>query len=544
MIQRGGGDVDLMTSFQPRPVFLAESFMLPVGKFDGRHRENRSFLEMAESVQALFQRGRIPREKIGCLVVGSQNPFAFSGIDNVAAKIAGVLGLSGAKSLLIDTASSSGASAFEAAYMEIASGRYDHVLAIGIQKMSDVETADATRIVAGVIDRDEAEFGLTMPACGALVARALMTEFDLNRQEWSKIAARLTERSHRHAARNPDAHLQWELPAEKYFADAEAGKNYLYYDPLRYYDFCPMSDGVAACLLTSSPQEVMIAGVGAGTDIPTIADRQTFTSFPATVIALRYALGMAGVSGLEAWEGQIHLNMHDPFNGFGPINLVDFGVVPRERLLEGFLDDQLTGPGGRFPTNLTGGLKARGHPLGATGMIQVVENHRLIREGRFNAGLSHSIGGPINNNVVIILERTSYLQARKPVPFKPRDLPALSHPKPPQVTLTSLFQEQDRVTARLLAGTTHYHFKSGKPQNILLLFSASSHKQEYRFLIGVDPEAVSGKVDFTPGSRILLRRSDGLITVNEVPVRRLYRKGLDGIVELADSFRRLRRRRG
>jgi len=406
-----------------------------------------------------------------------------------------------------------------------------------------VETRDATRIVAGVIDREEAEFGLTMPACGALVARALMTEFDLKTSQWSKFSARLTERAHRFAARNPDAHLQWELPAEKYAADVATGKNYLYYDPLRYYDFCPMSDGVGACLLTSSPQDVVIAGVGAGTDIPTIADRKTFTSFPATIIALRYALGMAGVSGLDAWERQIHLNMHDPFNGFGMVNLADFGVVPRERLLEGLLDDELTGPNGRFPTNLTGGLKARGHPLGATGMIQVVENHRLIRAGRFNAGLSHSIGGPINNNVVIILERTSYYQSRSPAPYKPKELPELSRPKPPLVTLNSLFQDQDRVTARLVAGTTHYDFKTGKPLNILLLFSALMEKAEYRFLIGVDPEAVSGQVDFAPGSRILLRRRDGQITVNEVPVRRLYRKGLDGFVDLADTFRRLRRRR-
>ena len=93
--------------------------------------------------------GPVRREDIEAVVVGSQNPFAFNHMDNVAAKISGLLGISGAKSVLIDTASSSGASAFENAYLEVASGRYDRVLTIGIQKMTDVHTEEATKIIAG-----------------------------------------------------------------------------------------------------------------------------------------------------------------------------------------------------------------------------------------------------------------------------------------------------------------------------------------------------------------------------------------------------------
>jgi hypothetical protein len=115
-------------------------------------------------------------------------------MDNVAAKIAGLLGISGAKSVLIDTASSSGASAFENAYLEVASGRYDRVLAIGIQKMTAVPTAEATQIIAGVIDTEEAEYGLTMPACGALVAKSLMRKYQLDEAEWTHLAAQWAER--------------------------------------------------------------------------------------------------------------------------------------------------------------------------------------------------------------------------------------------------------------------------------------------------------------------------------------------------------------
>lgn len=530
--------------FRPRPVYLSDSFMLPVGRYNGRHRQDLSFMGLAASVNQLLDASPLPREKIDCVVVGSQNPFAFAGIDNVAAKVAGVLGISGAKSLLVDTASSSGATSFESAYLEIASGRHENVLAVGIQTMSDVSTAEATRIVAGVIDREEAEFGLTMPACGALVAQALMAEYGLDHRAWTDFSARLTARAQGFAAQNPDAHLNYEIPVEKYLADIENGKNYLYYDPLRYYDFCPMSDGVAACLLTSTTQQVRVAGVGAGTDIPTIADRRTFTTFPATVIALRYALGMAGLESLRPLAGQVHVNMHDPFNGFGPINLVDFGLIERENLLEGLFDAALTGPGGAFPTNLTGGLKGRGHPLGATGMIQVVENHRMINSGRYAAGISHSIGGPINNNVVILLEATDHYQQRPNIPYRPYDLPALSKMKPPEVRLESLFDGKSRKTVRLVAATTRHDYQSGEPQTTLLLFSARLDKLDYHFLIAVDPGARKALKGLAPGDRMLLHKSGEQVSVNDVPIRRFYRKTVGGFVELADTALKRWRRSG
>jgi len=529
--------------FRPRPVYINSSFMLPVGRYNGKHREKLSFMGLAATVNRMLDESPIPRDKIDCIVVGSQNPFAFAEVDNVAAKVAGVLGISGVKSLLVDTASSSGATAFESAYLEIASGRHDNVLAIGVQTMSNVGTAEATRIVAGVIDREEAEFGLTMPACGALVARSIMHEFGLDEAAWSRFSAALTERAQGFAARNPNAHLSEEIPAEKYLAGIRNGRNYLYYDPLRYYDFCPMSDGVAACLLTSSPAEVQVAGLGAGTDIPTIADRATFTTFPATIIALKYALGMAGLQDLHELEGKLHINMHDPFNGFGPINLVDLGIVPRERLLEGLLDSELTGESGAFPTNLTGGLKGRGHPLGATGMIQVVENHQLILAGRFKAGLSHSIGGPINNNVVILLEQTAHAQARSGVPYRPTRLPKLSRMKPEQVSLDRLFIGKTKLTVRLVAATTRHHHRSGEAEATLLIFSAPADAAEYRFLTAVDPAAKPAIAELNPGDKMILRKDGEQMLVNDLPIRRLYKRTRDGLVELADSaYRKLRRK--
>jgi len=522
-------------AFVPREVYVASSFMAPVGRYTGRERESLTFLEMAEKAGELFAGSRLRRSDIGAVVVGSQNPVAFSGVDNTAAKVAGVLGISGAKSVLIDTASSSGASALEYAYLQVASGRCDHVLAIGIQKMSDVSTSQATRIVAGVIDRDEAEFGLTMPACGALVARSLIERLKLSIEEWTAFSALLTQRAHRFAAQNPDAHLNFEIPLEEYYRQIVNGKNYRYWWPLRYHDFCPMSDGVAAVLLTATPHEVMVSGVGSATDIPTIADRPYFHSFPATVRAAAEAYAMAGVRDIREFAGKIHVNMHDPFNGFGPINMLDLGFVSRRRVLECLLNDELTGEKGSFPTNLTGGLKGRGHPLGATGMIQIVENHRLISEGRCQLGLAHSIGGPINNNVVTLLERTSHYRSRPHPPLSPWGLPPLGRMKPKQVNVSELLAGNGEVAGRFVAATTRFDYKSGAPEGIVIIVSCLVNNVRYPFLFGIGGEHYGEITRLTPGDPVSLERSGEDILLNRIPVQRFYRRTMEGVLELAGS---------
>ena len=210
-------------TFKPRPVYIAASWMAPVGRYNGKEKEKLSFLELAEKSSEVFHGCSVRRRDIEAVIVGSQNPAAFSGVDNTAAKISGILGISGARSVLVDTASSSGASAFESAYLEIASGRYDSVLAIGVQKMSDTLTLESTRIIAGVIDRDEAEFGLSMPACGALVARALKERLRLSDEEWTAYSALLTQRSQRFAARNPNAHLNFQIELQDYYSQIVDG---------------------------------------------------------------------------------------------------------------------------------------------------------------------------------------------------------------------------------------------------------------------------------------------------------------------------------
>jgi acetyl-CoA C-acetyltransferase len=520
---------------QPQRVYVAASYMSPVGKYDGKHLEELSFLELAEQVNQIFEMSSIRRDAIEAVVVGSQNPFAFNRMDNVAAKIAGLLGISGVKSVLIDTASSSGASAFENAYLEVASGRYEHVLAIGIQKMTAVPTAEATQIIAGVIDTEEAEYGLTMPACGALVAKSLMRKYQLDEAEWTHLAAQWAERAHRFVDGRTDTHRNKALPAATYHADLKSGRNWLYYDPLRLYDCCPMSDAVAACILTEEPQEVQVVGVGSATDIPTIADRRQFGSFPATVIAARYAYGMAGLPNIRDMAYKLCVNMHDPFTSFGPVNLVDLGLVDRDEALTALLDDEVTGPQGQFPTNLSGGLLARGHPLGATGMVQVVENHRmLLHTPAYQMALAHSIGGPINNNVVTLLEKSEHYAQREHWAFKPIGLPKLADMKPKGLVLETVFGDRDRVKARFSCATTRFN-KAGEPLNSIVLLEQVNGHQGYEFLIGTGPGQFETIQRMRPGQEIRLGRHENGLTIDEVPVMRLYRKTMHGIVEIADS---------
>jgi acetyl-CoA acetyltransferase len=510
--------------------------MSRVGKYNGTHLEALTFVDLAEQVGQIFQAGPVRREDIEAVVVGSQNPFAFNHMDNVAAKISGLLGISGAKSVLIDTASSSGASAFENAYLEVASGRYDRVLAIGIQKMTDVHTEEATKIIAGVIDREEAEFGLTMPACGALVAKSLMHAYKLDDKEWMELAAQWAARAHRFAAQCPQAHLNFPMPVERYMADHENGRNWLYYDPLRLYDCCPMSDAVAACILTAEPQAVQIVGVGSATDLPTVADRGQFGSFRATVMAARYAYGMAGVTDIRDMTYKLYVNMHDPFSSFGPVNLVDLGLIEQQDALQALCDDTITGPHGRFPTNLSGGLLARGHPLGATGMVQVVENHlMLLKTPQYHMALAHSIGGPINNNVVTLLEKTDHYESRQDHhPFKPTGLPRLAEPKPKGLSLETLFADHQRVKARFHCATTRFN-REGEPLNSIVLLRAVIGRKRYEFLIGTGPGEYERIQHMHPGQEIRLGKLGDKLTIDEVPVQRLYRKTMEGIVEIADS---------
>jgi acetyl-CoA C-acetyltransferase len=176
--------------------------------------------------------------------------------------------------------------------------------------------------------------------------------------------------------------------------------------PLRLYDCSPITDGAAAVVLTSEKTDVRLAGVGQGTGPLSLRGREIFTSFPATRMAAARAYQMAETSpqGIEFAE------VHDAFTPFEIITTEDLGFFAPGKGGDAVLEG-VTAIDGRLPVNPSGGLKARGHPVGASGLAQIVEAVKRLRgesgsKRQFNRGLTQSTGGLASNNFVTILERT------------------------------------------------------------------------------------------------------------------------------------------
>jgi acetyl-CoA acetyltransferase len=177
-------------------------------------------------------------------------------------------------------------------------------------------------------------------------------------------------------------------------------------EPLRLLHCCPISDGAAAMVLTADRGQVRVAGVGHGTDTLALRHRRELTSFAATRAAAREAYAMAGFGPERVDVAEVH----DAFAPFELISLEDLGLLPSGKAGRATLDGD-TALEGRLPVNASGGLKARGHPLAATGIAQLVEcvwqltgraAGRQVKDAR--RALAHSIGGLATNNWVTLLE--------------------------------------------------------------------------------------------------------------------------------------------
>ena len=173
-------------------------------------------------------------------------------------------------------------------------------------------------------------------------------------------------------------------------------------------------------------------------------------------------------------------------------------------------------------------------------MIQIVENHRLIMERGLSAGLSHSIGGPINNNVVVLLERSGHYRSRSHDPFKPWGLPSLGHLKPKNVTLDALLTHGAPCEGSFVTSTTRFNHKTGRPEAVILIIACRFNGSTYRFLFGIDGEHNDQVAAFSPGDPVAVERIDGEILVNRMPVRKFFTRTINGLVELAGAgWRRL-----
>ncbi|MCI0547850.1 MAG: hypothetical protein L0027_11290 [Candidatus Rokubacteria bacterium] len=334
-------------------------------------------------------------ERPDAIVVAVMNPEEFTGEGNYGSLMATHLGLSRVPAIRVETATSSGLAAIASGVAAIAAGFQRTVLVVGGEKMTHLPTPRVSEIIGRSIDPHERRYGTTMPALAGLITRALMHRHGVTAREISQVAVK----NHANGARNPYAHFREPVTLEA------VSESRLVADPLRLFHCCPMSDGAAAVVLTAEPAPVRIAGIGQGADYLAVRYRRDLTTFRATQTAAQAAYAMAGFGAERVEVAEIH----DAFAPFELISLEDTGLVPVGKAGRATLDGE-TAIDGRLPVNPSGGLKARGHPLAATGIAQVVElcwqlrGRAGERQVKARVGLAQSIGGLATNNWVIVLE--------------------------------------------------------------------------------------------------------------------------------------------
>lgn len=313
---------------------------------------------------------------------------------------------------LVENGPASGASAVKLGYMAVASGMADVVLVVGGELMRKVTGWNSTDIVATMLHGEaEYDMGLTLPSFGGMFARMYMEKYGMTERDLALLAVK----DHDNGAKNRYAHVQAPCTIEAIADGPEAGvvNNYVA-EPLRMYSTCPVSDGAAALLLVNmdSPRAagfpkkpVRIAGVASATDTHCVHNRKDPLKLDAVRIAAEKAYRMAGVG-----PGDISFaELHDAFVVLEVAISEEVGFFERGK---GYLAARTgeTRIGGRIPINTSGGLKSKGHPVGATGVSQVVELVRQLRgeaePGRQVAdpkyGMSVNFGG-FGNNVVAVI---------------------------------------------------------------------------------------------------------------------------------------------
>jgi acetyl-CoA C-acetyltransferase len=289
----------------------------------------------------------------------------------------------------IEAACASGGAAVLAAEYALHAGQYETVLVVGVEKMTDVSAEETTAILSSAADAVH-QYGSTFPGLYALLADAYLRQFKLQPDALAAVAVK----NHRHALSNSLAQFRKELTIDAVLRSAVVAP------PLHVLDCSPISDGAAAVVLTTKKHthKAKILGFGHGQDVVVLAQRDSLTTFAATRRAAEQAYEFSGLSPKEIQVAEVH----DCFTIAEILAVADLGLVDQKdagiAALEG-----LTTYGGQVVINPSGGLKACGHPVGATGVKQVAYLADLLAQGEMQYALAHNVGGAGATAVVHIL---------------------------------------------------------------------------------------------------------------------------------------------
>jgi acetyl-CoA C-acetyltransferase len=363
---------------------------------------------MAEAAVSALKEAHL--DHVDAIYIGVMNVEEFVGDSNFATLLADTLGLTGVPSTRVETASSTGAGAFETALFAVASGHMRNVLVLAGEKMTHFPTAKTTRILSEVIDRSERRYGATMPALAAMIAQKYARDFKLSSKDLENVLAEVAIKNHANGFLNPRAQFRKGIAKKDYL------NSQIISYPLRLFDCAPITDGASAIILSSQATPVRVSGIGHATDTSAVGHRASLTSFNSTKEAALKAYQMAQLNPSDIQFAEVH----DAFTPFEIIGTEDLGFFPPGRGWQA-LREGITSLRGKLPINPSGGLKSRGHPVGASGLAQLVEIVWQLRGEagerrqleRAEVGLAQSIGGLGNNNLVTILERSDHKRMMK-----------------------------------------------------------------------------------------------------------------------------------
>ena len=289
----------------------------------------------------------------------------------------------------VEGACASGGLAVVAAQQALLSGLYKTVLVLGVEKMTDVSGSQASAILATAASREK-EYGSTFPALYAVLADYHMHRYGTTREQLSSVVVK----NHLHAFSNPQAQFH------KKFTLEDVANSAIVASPLRLLDCSPISDGVAAVILSSkkSNRKTQILGFGHAQDTLALQDRQDLGKLVATQKAAKQAFNQAGLSQKDIQA----IEVHDCFSIAEILATEDLGFFSKGQAAKAIAKGQAT-YGGLVIVNPSGGLKACGHPVGATGVKQVAFLASLIEANQFDRALAHNVGGSGATAIVNIL---------------------------------------------------------------------------------------------------------------------------------------------
>ena len=344
-------------------------------------------------------------DRIDSMYVGCMSSGLFVGQEHIASMLADYLGQAPIPSTRVESACASGGLALRQGFIDVASGMSDIVLVGGVEKMTDVGGNEATYALGTAADQEyEGYHGITFPGLYALIAMAHMEKYGTTREQLAMVSVK----NHKNGAKNPLAQFQFEISVDDVLSSV------LVADPLRILDCSPITDGAAALILCPVEKAkelgkpiIKIIGTGQATDAIALAQRKDVTWLESTYLAAQQAYKMAG----KTPDDIDVLEVHDCFTIAEICVTEAVGYFERGKGGEA-VEKGVTAVEGEKPVNVSGGLKSKGHPVGATGVAQAIEIVKQLRGeagerqvDKARIGMTQNMGGSGASTLVHVFEK-------------------------------------------------------------------------------------------------------------------------------------------